>query len=152
VLGRNRHLSVPVTVTAALRARFTRCEHAQSNIISVEDPILPTAEPPLAAMGRDGSCQDSWRPHHLTVCEDGLERVKGIEPSCAAWEAAVLPLNYTREVNFRSSIVDLRFASCDLHCQEITSSSFVPVFLLAAGPGTLPDCPSLPNDQAITPI
>ena len=27
----------------------------------------------------------------------GLERVKGIEPSYAAWEAAVLPLNYTRE-------------------------------------------------------
>ena len=27
---------------------------------------------------------------------DRLERVKGIEPSCAAWEAAVLPLNYTR--------------------------------------------------------
>ena len=37
------------------------------------------------------------------------ERVKGIEPSYAAWEAAVLPLNYTR--------VDL--AS---YCQEITSS------------------------------
>ena len=28
---------------------------------------------------------------------EGLERVKGIEPSYAAWEAAVLPLNYTRE-------------------------------------------------------
>jgi hypothetical protein len=27
-----------------------------------------------------------------------LERVKGIEPSYAAWEAAVLPLNYTREL------------------------------------------------------
>ncbi len=26
-----------------------------------------------------------------------LERVKGIEPSYAAWEAAVLPLNYPRE-------------------------------------------------------
>ena len=26
----------------------------------------------------------------------GLERVKGIEPSCVAWEATVLPLNYTR--------------------------------------------------------
>jgi hypothetical protein len=26
-----------------------------------------------------------------------LERVKGIEPSYAAWEAAVLPLNYTRD-------------------------------------------------------
>ena len=27
----------------------------------------------------------------------GLERAKGIEPSYAAWEAAVLPLNYARE-------------------------------------------------------
>ena len=25
-----------------------------------------------------------------------MERVKGIEPSYAAWEAAILPLNYTR--------------------------------------------------------
>lgn len=35
----------------------------------------------------------------------GNQRVKGIEPSCAAWEAAVLPLNYTRileEVNSES--------------------------------------------------
>ena len=28
--------------------------------------------------------------------EGSMERVKGIEPSYAAWEAAVLPLNYTR--------------------------------------------------------
>jgi hypothetical protein len=28
-----------------------------------------------------------------------LERVKGIEPSYAAWEAAVLPLNYTRDIS-----------------------------------------------------
>ena len=27
-----------------------------------------------------------------------MERVKGIEPSYAAWEAAVLPLNYTRGI------------------------------------------------------
>ena len=26
------------------------------------------------------------------------KRVKGIEPSYAAWEAAVLPLNYTRSL------------------------------------------------------
>jgi hypothetical protein len=26
----------------------------------------------------------------------GVERVMGIEPTLAAWEAAVLPLNYTR--------------------------------------------------------
>ena len=31
-----------------------------------------------------------------TLIDKGLERVKGIEPSYAAWEAAVLPLNYTR--------------------------------------------------------
>src|ERR1700751_2528993 len=28
--------------------------------------------------------------------DPGLERAKGIEPSYAAWEAAVLPLNYAR--------------------------------------------------------
>ncbi len=27
-----------------------------------------------------------------------LERAKGIEPSYAAWEAAVLPLNYARSI------------------------------------------------------
>ena len=27
----------------------------------------------------------------------GLERVMGIEPTLEAWEAAVLPLNYTRD-------------------------------------------------------
>src|SRR6476646_2004786 len=36
------------------------------------------------------------------------ERVRGIEPPCAAWEAAVLPLNYTRE-----EIFDFRFAIDD---------------------------------------
>jgi hypothetical protein len=29
-----------------------------------------------------------------------LERAKGIEPSYAAWEAAVLPLNYARVIIF----------------------------------------------------
>ena len=33
-----------------------------------------------------------WLPKRRLV----VERVKGIEPSYAAWEAAVLPLNYTR--------------------------------------------------------
>jgi hypothetical protein len=32
----------------------------------------------------------------LAACRKGLERAKGIEPSYAAWEAAVLPLNYAR--------------------------------------------------------
>ena len=25
-----------------------------------------------------------------------MERIKGVEPSCSAWEADVLPMNYTR--------------------------------------------------------
>jgi hypothetical protein len=32
----------------------------------------------------------------LCLCLKKMERVKGIEPSYEAWEAAVLPLNYTR--------------------------------------------------------
>lgn len=32
-------------------------------------------------------------PHNAGCC---MERMKGIEPSTAAWEAAVLPLNYIR--------------------------------------------------------
>ncbi len=35
-----------------------------------------------------------------------MERVKGIEPSYAAWEATVLPLNYTRL--FMDSISHIR--------------------------------------------
>ncbi len=34
-----------------------------------------------------------------------MERVKGIEPSYEAWEAAVLPLNYTRnETDFTPAV------------------------------------------------
>jgi hypothetical protein len=32
-----------------------------------------------------------------------MERAKGIEPSYAAWEAAVLPLNYARKPSFVSA-------------------------------------------------
>ena len=34
----------------------------------------------------------------------GMERMKGIEPSYQAWEARILPLNYTR-MNFYLSIL-----------------------------------------------
>ncbi len=72
------------------------------------------------------------------------QRVKGIEPSYAAWEAAVLPLNYTRgRRNFRISIADCKPSN---HCQEITSS-VAAVELLAPVPPVL----LFPSDQAITP-
>jgi integrase len=43
------------------------------------------------------------------------QRVKGIEPSCAAWEAAILPLNYTRK-----RISDCRFLIFDCKRPTIT--------------------------------
>ena len=36
--------------------------------------------------------------HHSTRDSQVLERVTGIEPALPAWEAGVLPLNYTRKV------------------------------------------------------
>src|SRR6266478_3741786 len=87
------------------------------------------------------------------------KRVRGIEPPCAAWEAAVLPLNYTR-----GRILDFRLPTCDLqaannHCHEITSPEpeklfAVPLSLLlkpvAGGPP--PNAPFLPKAHVITPM
>ena len=46
----------------------------------------------------------TWQTH--AGCAGGigqaLERAKGIEPSYAAWEAAVLPLNYARALLLRT--------------------------------------------------
>ncbi len=36
-----------------------------------------------------------------------MERVMGIEPTSSAWEAEVLPLNYTRAANMAKGITDL---------------------------------------------
>lgn len=38
-------------------------------------------------------------PYGRTIT-DNLERVMGIEPTLKAWEASVLPLNYTRAIKF----------------------------------------------------
>jgi hypothetical protein len=38
-----------------------------------------------------------WTAVMRRGCTGSLERAKGIEPSYAAWEAAVLPLNYARK-------------------------------------------------------
>lgn len=47
--------------------------------------------------------------------------MRGIEPPYVAWEATVLPLNYTRE-DFRVSIVDPRFASSERAGAKIMST------------------------------
>ena len=43
-----------------------------------------------------------------------LERVKGIEPSYSAWEADVLPLNYTRPLRM-GSIAPLPYKTQDIY-------------------------------------
>jgi hypothetical protein len=48
--------------------------------------------------------------------------VKGIEPSCPAWEAGVLPLNYTRLSMPRGSILLRR---CHPDFQKIIPPVFV---------------------------
>ena len=52
-----------------------------------------------------------------------LERAKGIEPSYAAWEAAVLPLNYARKIN---------------HLVRVASPNVLQNVLHASGPASLP--------------
>ena len=51
-------------------------------------------------MAREGFWRYSEPVGHISIMAlswgFGLERAKGIEPSYAAWEAAVLPLNYAR--------------------------------------------------------
>ena len=52
-----------------------------------------------------------------------MERVKGIEPSLEAWEASVLPLNYTRA--FTVSLVGLgRFDNMNYLYGRVLASLF----------------------------
>jgi hypothetical protein len=44
-----------------------------------------------------------------------MERVMGIEPTLAAWEAAVLPLNYTRA---RADLMRVAFAFATARSEE----------------------------------
>ena len=74
------------------------------------------------------------------------ERVKGIEPSYAAWEAAVLPLNYTRVQDVRIVDWGLRIGKLRRYCQEMTSSFDAAEFLSPAPPVRL-----LPSDHAMVP-
>ena len=69
---------------------------------------------------------DLLRDAFLSLKKAKEKRVKGIEPSCAAWEAAILPLNYTRD-----GIADCKFQIFDCnrnhdYCHEITSSDWTP--------------------------
>ncbi len=49
------------------------------------------------------------------------KRVKGIEPSCPAWEAGVLPLNYTRV----EIISDLKFRIADWQLAQLLPGNYI---------------------------
>ena len=89
---------------------------------SADEQFSPTLTPPVA-LGQN-------------------QRVKGIEPSCPAWEAGVLPLNYTRETSAKIN----RLLT---YCHEATSSQddvSAPGLVVPWSPIRL----SLPADQANT--
>jgi site-specific DNA recombinase len=44
-----------------------------------------------------GYCLKSWSPLVKNSSSGGMERAMGIEPTCEAWKASVLPLNYARK-------------------------------------------------------
>ena len=59
-------------------------------------------------------CMKKGLPHYFNATAPftsslAMERVKGIEPSTRAWEARVLPLNYTRKT-YSLIILQLRTA------------------------------------------
>ena len=54
-----------------------------------------------------------------------MERVMGIEPTSSAWEAEVLPLNYTRSVQEKGRLAPLSEASTTFqHCPNTMTPSF----------------------------
>lgn len=63
----------------------------------------PTQRPLTTRRVRVRSVRDVSRHH--------MERVTGIEPAFSAWEADVLPLNYTRE-----QTCTIPLAGCGRHC------------------------------------
>ena len=87
-------------------------------VVLETDWTISTGRPPKAGRSRHEVIKAQASPEHpdavaaamsqalgeladrivreLTSRRAAMERVKGIEPSYAAWEAAVLPLNYTR--------------------------------------------------------
>src|SRR5262245_64837662 len=81
--------------------------HSIMRLNCIESPLLPAPLLPVNVQRR--LFTSSTRGERE-------KRVKGIEPSCAAWEAAVLPLNYTRE-----EIFDFRFAIADCNRNNFRS-------------------------------
>jgi hypothetical protein len=95
---------IAAKVNAAVKGRATAGR--QGDQAQPEAPRPPRRRSDRSACGNDPMARRILaRPLTLKTLDGtsvltrvfGLERVKGIEPSLSAWEADVLPLNYTRE-------------------------------------------------------
>src|SRR5262249_1744787 len=83
-----------VGVLPQLLMKFVRGS-SRLNIKAAAPVSVPEVDPGGTTLFRRPT---KFAGHDADRCAEGgrLERGKGIEPSYAAWEAAVLPLNYAR--------------------------------------------------------
>jgi hypothetical protein len=82
------------TLEVAMRIAFEEMVYGSRTIGKFLQGGADGGEPPSRARQRHREAVACYPQ----FSESGLERAKGIEPSYAAWEAAVLPLNYAREI------------------------------------------------------
>ena len=73
-----------------------KCPRPCSPVLTASNAPGPIGCHPEAASARANQGRATTRARTVTVRTLGLERVTGIEPALSAWEAEVLPLNYTR--------------------------------------------------------
>ena len=73
-----------------------KCPRPCSPVPTASNAPGPTGCHPEAASARANQGRATTRARTVTVRTLRLERVTGIEPALSAWEAEVLPLNYTR--------------------------------------------------------
>ena len=73
-----------------------KCPRPCSPVPTASNAPGPTGCHPEAASARANQGRATTRARTVMVRALGLERVTGIEPALSAWEAEVLPLNYTR--------------------------------------------------------
>ncbi len=71
-------------------------EHTSVSMVETkETPSLELAEGTNSTRGGDSGRGGKWKTGAEFLAAM-MERVMGIEPTSSAWEAEVLPLNYTR--------------------------------------------------------
>ena len=98
-LSRRRRLSPTASTVPGRKDAHPaaqQCPRLCSPVPTASTVPGPTGCHPEAASARANQGRATTRARTVTVRTLGLERVTGIEPALSAWEAEVLPLNYTR--------------------------------------------------------